>query len=681
MAFLPYKNQDPTTILPAPTTATSAWTPELQKQLTAYQSGQTSGIPNELYQYAQNNPSMGIDRSGQNLSPTDSMFGFYNPQLGQNPSSWYPTDDRNNTNLLNAAMSTPTTTTKDYSTDNSGFVSRNPYTQTSSYGWASPSYADTSSPATTTTNTSYGSIPSGGVIRVRMPDNSERVFTSLTPELDAALKAGGRPVRSDNTLASLTTLNGGWLADNMPLNQFMGGELSAAQKAALTQAGLLPMNINTTGNTSERIPGLMDAAVQTGQGGAAALASGVLPQYQALLNFFMNLAGTDANTRDSLLNGQLGLTNDALNFFNSRRDTGLSPEAKAAMTTQAMESVPAQFARLKSDLATRLLRDSGGLPRGGDFLRGYGPLLAQEAATKAGLLQNVTLQDEEARQKSREMALQAAGLSGNLVGTIANAYDPARYTSGLLGGAGGLLNTTNSMTSSQFQGLDLATKLTAIGSENEMGSKFLPVLASLISAGMVGGKDSLISKGIDALVNIFTGKKSDPNKPGNSLFDAGGGFTIPGGDIWDGLKDIVGDVAGGIGTALSTATKFLASNPWTIGIAGAVAGVTVWMKSQAHWEANTMVQNFENPFHREYLAPFVSQFNSALGSGKMTKDQAQSAKDAFLATWELYKQKAREFGTKGSDEKTVSEQSINNLQTVAITPILASIDAAIASLS
>lgn len=652
---------------------------DIQKLLAQYQSSgpeSQTGIPTALFQYAQAHPELGIDRSGYNLAPTDPQFNFYNPTPQQTPGvDWWFADDRNNQNLLGQALAAPATasTTAPIAPNVQNLMQSVASRDRSTRGvgeWVDPA-----------TNPILTSAPSaGGQFRVRMPDNSEQLFSGITPDLDAALKAGGRLLRPDNTIASMMQFGGGWLADNKPLNQWAGGDLMPEQRTALQTAGLLPLNVNSQGNTQQRVGSIIDAAMQAAQGGAATLASGVQPQYQDLLNRLLDQFQSDAGKRDQLLSGQLGQTNQMLQQIMALGGQGLSPAAKAAMTTNALESVPQQYAAAGRNLMTSLLRSgSANMPKGGDFSRPVGQFLSDQLQTSAGLLRDVELADEKQRQANYDRALQAAGVSGSLASTIANAYDPNRYTQGLLGSAGGLLNTVNSMTAAQFQGLDLATKLTAIGAGVETANLKLPILASILSAGLMGGKDSLIQRGIGGLIDLISGGKKEGSAEGG-----GDGGTIGGttggkgifGSVWDGLKTI----GGAIGGALSSAAGFLASNPWTVGIAGAVAGAAVWLKSQAKWEANTIVQNLEDPFHYEYLSPFVDQFTQAFTSGNMTKEQAQQARTAFLATWDLYQQKANEFGQGGDDEELVAGQSIANLQRVAITPILNSIDAAIAAL-
>ena len=59
-----------------------------------------SGIPTELFRFAQDHPELLIDRSGNNLTPTNPWFNFYNPWPTQKEGQdWWPNDDRNNPTL------------------------------------------------------------------------------------------------------------------------------------------------------------------------------------------------------------------------------------------------------------------------------------------------------------------------------------------------------------------------------------------------------------------------------------------------------------------------------------------------------------------------------------------------------------------------------------------------------
>ena len=107
----------------------------------------------------------------------------------------------------------------------------------------------------------------------------------------------------------------------------------------------------------------------------------------------------------------------------------------------------------------------------------------------------------------------------------------------------------------------------------------------------------------------------------------------------------------------------LATNPITIGVAAALAIGATWLKSQAHWEANSIVQNFENPFFNEFIKPTHDGMFALAEAGTMTKASGEAALTALTSGFDLYKIKVEEWAKGSSDKKTVKDQSIANLQT------------------
>lgn len=133
----------------------------------------------------------------------------------------------------------------------------------------------------------------------------------------------------------------------------------------------------------------------------------------------------------------------------------------------------------------------------------------------------------------------------------------------------------------------------------------------------------------------------------------GGGGTAAGGAAAGGAA--AGGGAGGLGAA----SAFL-TNPWTIGIGAAIAGAIAWTKSQAHHEANTWVQGFQNPFHAK-LADIVDQFNAAYAGGHLGPGNAQKAWDDTHVLWAEFLKQGDAFALKGSDEREVWGNSKNKL--------------------
>lgn len=107
-----------------------------------------------------------------------------------------------------------------------------------------------------------------------------------------------------------------------------------------------------------------------------------------------------------------------------------------------------------------------------------------------------------------------------------------------------------------------------------------------------------------------------------------------------------GGAAHGIGAFMT--------NPWTAAGAGAAIGTAALVKSQAHWEANDIVKNLQNPYHQKVLAPL----SEGVASGKIPPQQAVAELDR---TWAEYQQQLAAFAKKGSDGQKVAQQSYNTL--------------------
>lgn len=139
----------------------------------------------------------------------------------------------------------------------------------------------------------------------------------------------------------------------------------------------------------------------------------------------------------------------------------------------------------------------------------------------------------------------------------------------------------------------------------------------------------------------------------------------------------------GTPTALGSAGHALvglATNPVTIGIAGALAAGALWLKSQAHWEANTAVKDFENPFAKQQLAPFASQWDQAVKAGTMTQESGNQALEAYQTNFEEYTRKINEWAGSSKDKKKVAQQSIRNLWDKVIYPQVQRMTGEIASM-
>ena len=120
-------------------------------------------------------------------------------------------------------------------------------------------------------------------------------------------------------------------------------------------------------------------------------------------------------------------------------------------------------------------------------------------------------------------------------------------------------------------------------------------------------------------------------------------------------KGAAGGAAAGGGGAGST--RSLATNPLTIGAAAVGLGAMGWLKSQAHWEANDIVDTFQNPFHREFLAPLMEDVRA----GRVDPNQALQSLES---NWNQYQGVTKEWAGSSSDRNTVFNQSLETLSPV-----------------
>ena len=114
--------------------------------------------------------------------------------------------------------------------------------------------------------------------------------------------------------------------------------------------------------------------------------------------------------------------------------------------------------------------------------------------------------------------------------------------------------------------------------------------------------------------------------------------------------------AGSSGGLVSSLTGFM-TNPWTIGIAGAIiAGAAILKATQVHPTADKWVQQVQNPFGKN-LGTIVDHFDSAIASGQLTKADAQTLHDQTKALIDQYVAAEDAFAAKGSKEAQVIKQA------------------------
>lgn len=112
--------------------------------------------------------------------------------------------------------------------------------------------------------------------------------------------------------------------------------------------------------------------------------------------------------------------------------------------------------------------------------------------------------------------------------------------------------------------------------------------------------------------------------------------------------------AGGMGGGFGGTMTGLLTNPITIGAGAAAAGGAAWLKSQAHWEANDVVKNLQNPYHQKVLAPL----SSGVANGSISPQQGIQELDR---TWTEYQQELQRWAGTSSDRNKVAQQSLATL--------------------
>lgn len=106
----------------------------------------------------------------------------------------------------------------------------------------------------------------------------------------------------------------------------------------------------------------------------------------------------------------------------------------------------------------------------------------------------------------------------------------------------------------------------------------------------------------------------------------------------------------------------LTATAWTV-IGAAVAGIVALVfafLSDAHDDANVIVQKYENPFG-QYVISIVKGLNSLLENQTLTSGDAQAAYTAVSQSWTNYRNEMLGIEAKGGDWLIVAKQSLNNL--------------------
>lgn len=443
------------------------------------------------------------------------------------------------------------------------------------------------------------SDPGGeGTLTVRMPNGEMKNHVGISEALNQDLQAGGVPLDAQGQPMQVDQFQGGWIVRGQDgnwstLNPLFGQQMTSAQVQALSGAGLSVAGIPTggsTGNTgggagttggpgygapggtsgpppgsagagylgnqgaqAPRLPTdiekalmeLMQEARNQGVRGQEAL-TGLVDDYKNYLGFARSAAEQTFNRRNQLTDTLLGKITpgieSALGTMNEA--TGLSPEAMAALRLQATEQperdYQQQVEQLKTQLAGRGAFGGGAMPGdAGAMIRGYAPLMSARDSTRASLLSNAILANEQRKFDTlglnRQTALGAMGTGAGLTSSLAGAYNPASLFGANESALGGILNTINSGTASGFQGLNTATGAANVLQEMQPGSFRNTLLASLLSTGgnilTQPGVLNAIGRGLGGLLNIGgnnNNSNTNTNSPGvNTGYGVGGTRTPP----------------------------------------------------------------------------------------------------------------------------------------------------------
>lgn len=364
------------------------------------------------------------------------------------------------------------------------------------------------------------------------------------------------------------------------------------------------------------------------------------------------------------LQGMFGSASGAFqNAINNQNTaTGLSPEALSALRTQGTSGINDQYQSAAQAVNSNLLRrgaaGGGELPgSGGDISRAYQPLYSAMEAAKTKANTDTILADEAAKQKSlyqnQQMALGAANNVFGNANTLFNSGNAA------LGGAANIANAAGELEGPDYWKMLLASLGTSAltGGVGGRGG----------GGGLVSGT-GLNDTGKFGVLGDVLGKVG-------GLFGIGGAAPAGEGTIAEGIG--TPNMLGKLGTtAASTvsgaaipgvggsAAMGLLTNPVTAVAAAAAIGAVAWVKSQAHWEANTWTQGFQKPFDDKMQQAQNGLFR-AIDSGQVSRQQATQVRDQAQEALQGYLQKLdtfyREKGT-NSDQSRVAAQAYQTFQ-------------------
>lgn len=370
---------------------------------------------------------------------------------------------------------------------------------------------------------------------------------------------------------------------------------------------------------------------------------------------------------------------------------GFSPEARSAFRTEMTSTLPSQYEAAAKNMRTRLLRTGamGGTlpPDTGQILSGFAPLEQGFLETRSRANRETIMADEALQERNRNAA--------------------AGVMSGALSGSQGAVNSLAGLESTSMKNI-LAASLLGTGMKALTDPVAAKALMSTISK--IPGLEKLFPGGslpegfLDPLTGALSRSGLSQLSQLAGIADMAGGMNIPGVDAipitqlateagMGPAGAVAGQAAGSAGAQAATqagttgagaaagaagagakAIAFL-TNPWTIGVGAGLVLATVWLKSQAHHEANTVVKKIENPFWDSFLKILPTDRPEELAA--MPPAQAAQIKANLVAMNRNYLTLIAEYRKGGKDENKVSTQSLNNTQP-NINRMIAALDLAIA---
>jgi hypothetical protein len=342
----------------------------------------------------------------------------------------------------------------------------------------------------------------------------------------------------------------------------------------------------------------------------------LLGQINSLLDFTVG----KGSERDSLQKEMIKMLVDAtlpgLQEAMDRANEGLSPEARAAMETRAIED-PARLRREGQALITTQLQradpSAGQIPGAVEpRVREFGRLAADEAAMFTEGMTGVAIADQEQRVLSRQQALEAAQITSGLLGTAGSLLDPSAFlatTANLLGIS---QNTLANFTHSQNTALQTIGDLLRTRADLEPEA-LKGIIASGLLQSVPGFMDSL-HKWFPNLGNKIKELATDEAKSAAA--------SAPEGVVGAAVAKIFGAKLGA-----------LLVNPWFWGPA-AVGGMALLVNhfvGQGRKAADTWVFDIQKPFSDQLER--INQGVDLPGSGAPRAEDALRQLSAIAEYW------------------------------------------------